>query len=233
MSLRTFTNKDGVVYDAENTEILYAEDMNALTEYVDPSASKTAPVDADNIILTDSEASSVRKKLTWAYIKSVLKTYFDGIYAVGTIPVKASGSEIDTGTDDAKFATAKAIADSALTTTTELNTRTSYKKAEVVLSDGATPALDASLGDVFTLSAGGNRTIAVPSNPVAGQKIIIRHYASGGARTLALNTGTNGFRFGSDITALTETASGKTDYIGCVWNSVDSKWDVVAYVKGF
>jgi hypothetical protein len=30
------------------------------------------------------------------------------------IPVKASGAELDTGTDDAKFATAKAIADSAL-----------------------------------------------------------------------------------------------------------------------
>src|SRR5205085_1277649 len=32
------------------------------------------------------------------------------------------------------------------------------------LTDGATPALDASLGDVFTLAAAGDRTIAVPSN---------------------------------------------------------------------
>lgn len=106
-------------------------------------------------------------------------------------------------------------------------------EAVSVLSDGATPALDASLGNIFTLSAGGDRTIAVPSNASAGQKIIIRHYASGGARTLALNTGANGFRFGSDITALTQTASGKTDYIGCIWNVADSKWDVVAYIKGF
>ena len=101
------------------------------------------------------------------------------------------------------------------------------------LSDGATPALDASLGKIFTLSAGGNRTIAVPSNPVLRQSIIICHYASGGARTLALNTGAGGFRFGTDVTALTETASGKTDYIGCIWNATDSKWDVVAYIKGF
>jgi len=106
-------------------------------------------------------------------------------------------------------------------------------EAVSALSDGATPALDASLGNIFTLSAGGDRTIAVPSNASAGQKIIIRHYASGGARTLALNTGANGFRFGSDITALTQTASGKTDYIGCIWNAADSKWDVVAYIKGF
>lgn len=103
----------------------------------------------------------------------------------------------------------------------------------VALSDGATPALDASLGNVFTLSAAGDRTIAVPSNPVAGQKIVIRHLASGGARTLALNSGAGGFRFGTDITALSQTASGKIDYIGCIYNSADSKWDVVAYVKGY
>lgn len=101
------------------------------------------------------------------------------------------------------------------------------------LTDGATPALDASLGNVFTLAAAGDRTIAVPTNARSGKKIIIRHLASGGARTLALNSGANGFRFGSDITALTQTASGKTDYIGCIWNATDSKWDVVAVAKGF
>lgn len=101
------------------------------------------------------------------------------------------------------------------------------------LADGATPALDASLGTIFTLAAAGNRTIAVPTNPTNGQKIVIRHLASGGARTLALNTGAGGFRFGTDITALTATSSGKTDYIGCIYSSIDSFWDVVAYVKGF
>jgi hypothetical protein len=103
----------------------------------------------------------------------------------------------------------------------------------VALADGATPALDASLGNVFTLAAAGDRTIAIPSNASNGQKIIIRHLASGGARTLALNTGAGGFRFGTDVTALTQTTSGKTDYIGAVYSSIDSKWDVVAYAKGY
>ena len=233
MALRTFTNKAGVEYDADNTEILYAEDMNALTGYVDPSASKTAPVDADTVILTDSEASSARKKLTWAYIKSVLKTYFDGIYAVGTIPVKAIGSELETGTDDAKFVTAKALTDSTYVKEAAMYGFYDIYLKKVNLTDGATPALDSQAGGVFRLAASGNRTIAVPSNPIAGKKIVIQHYASGAARTLALNTGANGFRYGSDITALTETASGKTDYIGAIWNDTDSFWDVVAYVKGF
>lgn len=101
------------------------------------------------------------------------------------------------------------------------------------LVDGATPALNASLGNIFTLSAAGDRTIAVPTNPVTGQKIVIRHFASGGARTLSLNTGAGGFRFGSTITGLTQTASGKTDYIDCIWNESASFWDVIAYVKGY
>lgn len=114
-----------------------------------------------------------------------------------------------------------------------LTSTAALKEAVVALSDGATPALDASLGNIFTLAAAGNRTIAVPSNPTSGQKIIIRHLASGGARTLALNSGAGGFRFGTDVTALTATESGKYDYIGCVYNSTDSKWDVVAYAKGY
>lgn len=105
--------------------------------------------------------------------------------------------------------------------------------AVVALTDGATPALDASLGFMFTLAAAGNRTIAVPTNATNGQKIVIRHLASGAARTLALNSGAGGFRFGTDITALSQTASGKTDYIGCIYSSIDSFWDVVGYVKGF
>jgi hypothetical protein len=73
----------------------------------------------------------------------------------------------------------------------------------------------------------------VPSNAVNGQKIVIRHFANGGSRTLALNTGAGGFRFGTDITALTATGSGLMDYIGCIYNGVDSFWDVIAYTKGF
>lgn len=103
----------------------------------------------------------------------------------------------------------------------------------VDLVDGATPALDASLGSVFRLTAAGDRTIAVPSNPRAGQRITIRHKASGGARTLALNSGAGGFRFGSTITALTATTDTKVDYIDCIYDATDNKWDVVNYVKGY
>lgn len=52
--------------------------------------------------------------------------------ATGTIPVKASGAELTTGTDDAKFATAKAMADAGL------NTRLSSKVVTVSKDVSAT-----------------------------------------------------------------------------------------------
>lgn len=107
----------------------------------------------------------------------------------------------------------------------------------VALTDIATVALDAALGNTFRLLAAGNRTIGVPTNkPGSGQsqKIIIMHEASGADRTLALTTGSAGsFRFGTDITALTATTNGLVDYIGCVYNQTDDRWDVVSYSKGF
>lgn len=108
-----------------------------------------------------------------------------------------------------------------------------YSKTVGTLTDGATVAIDASLAEMFNLSAGGNRTILAPTNPqFDGQRLLIRHYASGGARTLTLSEGTLGFRFGTTVTALTETTSGKYDYIGAIYNLADTIWDVVAYSKG-
>ena len=108
----------------------------------------------------------------------------------------------------------------------------------VTLADQIPPIpLDASEGSVFELTAGGNRTILAPTNsPATGhtQKMVIRHIASGGARTLTLTTGAAGaFRFGTDLPSLTATASGKTDYIGAIWNELADRWDIVSYVKGF
>ena len=103
----------------------------------------------------------------------------------------------------------------------------------VTLTDGASVALDARLGSVFRLDADGSRTLGAPSGPTDGQKIVIQHFAVDGNRTLTLTTGAGGFRFGTDITALSVTTSGTTDYIGAIYNPTDDRWDVVAYTKGF
>lgn len=61
-------------------------------------SSKTTPVDADLILLSDNAASFGIKKLSWANLKATLKTYFDTLY------IALAGNQTITGkksfTDD-------------------------------------------------------------------------------------------------------------------------------------
>ena len=73
-ALETARTIDGQSFDGSANITVIAPGTNA-------AASKTTPVDADQLPLVDSAASNVLKKLTWANIKATLKTYFDTIYA--------------------------------------------------------------------------------------------------------------------------------------------------------
>lgn len=100
------------------------------------------------------------------------------------------------------------------------------------LTDAATIATDASLGNYFRVTLAGNRTLGNPTNSTDGQKVVweISQDATG-SRTLTL--GSN-FVLGTTITSttLTTTAS-KTDFLGAIYNSTAGKWRVVAFSKGF
>lgn len=127
------------------------------------------------------------------------------------------------------------LANPALTgTATAVNLTQSgrYLSTPDTLTDAATIAVDASLGNDFTVTLGGNRTLGNPTNSVNGQKIMFAIRQDGtGTRTLTLGTD---YRLGADITAVTlSTAVNKTDYLGVRYNSTDSKWDVIAFVKGY
>lgn len=103
------------------------------------------------------------------------------------------------------------------------------------LTDAATVLVDASLNDVFTLTIGGNRTLGNPSNPPSStnrQKLLFIITQNGtGNNTLALGTS---YAFGADITSITlSTGANKKDYLGVMWNPDTSKWDVIAFVKGY
>jgi hypothetical protein len=103
----------------------------------------------------------------------------------------------------------------------------------VVLTAGASVTIDASLGDYFTLVANtASWTLQTPTNPTHGQRIMLRVKQDGtGSRVVTYGAG---FRFGTDLlAAVLSTAINKTDYLGFVYDSVDTKWDVVAFVKGY
>ncbi len=92
---RTRENKNGVVYDADKTTILFTED-------IDKGDLEITAIETELGTLPKGAFGSVKLRL-------------EDIEAdTATIPVKATGAEIDTGTNDTKFVTPKAVTDSTI-----------------------------------------------------------------------------------------------------------------------
>lgn len=102
----------------------------------------------------------------------------------------------------------------------------------VTLTDASTIAVNALLGNIFTVTLGGNRMLGNPTGAVNGQRLTFRIRQDGtGNKTLSFDTK---FRFGTDLTSITlSTGANKTDYIGVIYNSTDDKFDIVAIMKGY
>jgi hypothetical protein len=100
------------------------------------------------------------------------------------------------------------------------------------LTDGANIATDASLGNHFRVTLGGNRTLDNPTNLADGQRIVWEFIQDGtGSRTIALGSK---FAFGTDITGVTlTTTASKRDFMTAIYNSTADKLHVVAFVKGY
>jgi hypothetical protein len=83
--------------------------------------------------------------------------------------------------------------------------------AVAALTDGATISVNAALGNVFTVTLGGNRAMGAPSNPVDGQVIRFRVTQDGtGSRTLTWNSV---YDFGSGSAPTLTTTAYKTDIL--------------------
>lgn len=148
-----------------------------------------------------------------------------------TLPVKATGAELDTGTDDAKFATAKALADSKYVKRDETATVTNKRVNPRIntIASSATPTPVGDTTDEFTVTAlAAGATFAAPTGtPVNGQKLIIRIKDNATARALAWNAI---YRASSDLDLPTTTVASKTMILGFIYNSANSVWDFVAFL---
>lgn len=83
--------------------------------------------------------------------------------------------------------------------------------AAVPLTDGATIALDASLGNFFSVTLAGNRTVAI-ANMVGGQTVQIKVTQDGtGSRTLTITAGSGGATLVSGTPL--STAAGSVDIV--------------------
>ena len=104
--------------------------------------------------------------------------------------------------------------------------------AVVELTDAAQIAINASLGNDFRVTLQGNRTLANPTNPTDGQKIVVQvTQGSGGPYTLSFGTA-YGFAAALPSPELS-TAAGSTDLLAFIYNAGMEEWLLVAYVTGF
>lgn len=93
-------------------------------------------------------------------------------------------------------------------------------------ADTATLTVDSDTYDIYAVTALAQAlTIAAPSGtPAAGRRLVIRLKDNATGRALTWNSA---FR-AIGVTLPTTTVASKTHYIGCIYNAVDSKWDVLA-----
>ena len=102
----------------------------------------------------------------------------------------------------------------------------------VALTDTATIALDASLGNDFRVMIAGNRSLGNPSNPADGQKIILQ-ITQGAGGSFAITWG-SAYEFSDGLSQpVLSTTAGQTDLLAFIYNAARSKWLLAAFVKGF
>lgn len=194
--------------------------------------SYTTPLNADVLPVVD-DANDTTKKVSWANIKATLKTYFDTLYTY-TIPVKATGAEINTGTDDAKFATAKAISDSNIAfisdipvkaTGTEVDTGTDDAKfltSKAVNDSHNIPDVAPSTSGNVLTSNGTDWISALPVGAAVASGSFSQSISTGAFANLFSITSLNGDADGMWELIVEGTSVGSSSKIKMMFNSSDS-----------
>lgn len=105
-------------------------------------------------------------------------------------------------------------------------------RAWTTLTWSSTITIDASTYGGFTITLGGPTTIATPTGASADKSIMfrLRQDATGG-RTV---TWSSAWNFGADLygVGVASTANQYT-YVGAIYNSTTSKWDIIAWARGY
>lgn len=183
-----------------------------------PTAGKVLVGDGTNMVLstpTFPNASATSGKI----IKS------DGTnWVASTETYAAPSTSGNVLTSDGTNWTSAAPAVSASSTTTFTNKRITLRTS--VVASSATITVDPANYDmIVATSLAVACSVVATGAPTEGEKYIIRLLDNGTARAIGFN---GSFRAGTDVALPTTTVAGKTIYMGFVYNSNVSKYDLVA-----
>jgi hypothetical protein len=139
----------------------------------------------------------------------------------GTITIGGTGTDPTVKVSSATLASLAPLASPSFSGTATFAKTVS---TPVTLTDAATIAVDASLGNLFRVTLGGNRTMGAPSTPSDGQMISFEILQDGtGSRTLTWASGAGGFQFDAPTPTLT-TAVGARDFLRFSYNTSANRW---------
>jgi len=162
-----------------------------------------------------------------ALINALLKVYNE----TNDTLLKATGAEINTGTEDAKIVTPKAIADSTIPTAASTTTFTNKRitKRITTITSNAAPTVNTDNCDCVTITAQAADITSMTTNlsgtPTDGQMIIISITDNGTARAITWGAS---FEASGNVSLPTTTVISTRLDVGFLYNTVTNKWRCVA-----
>jgi len=162
----------------------------------------------DDVIykVDDASGTPLSRKITWANVKAVLKTYFDTLYQAVWSYATLTWAE------------------------TLTNKRINIRVNTITTNATPTPAWDTT--DEFTVTALEEAAeFAAPTwTPTDWQLLLIRIKDDWNAWGLTWNAI---YRASTDLELPTTTIVSKTLYLQFVYNTTDSKWDLLGLLDNF
>lgn len=160
-----------------------------------------------------------------ATVPSFLSVSGSPITTSGTLAITLSGTALPIA-NGGTGATTLAGASIATYSGTETLTNKRIDPRDVTATTATSLTPDVSVGDIYCYTAlASGLTINAPiGTPTNGDKLIFRLLDNGTGRALTWN----GTYTAIGVTLPTTTTANKTTYVGCIYNSNNTRWDVIA-----
>jgi hypothetical protein len=185
----------------------------------------TATTSGDNVTVTVAGGGSGTVTNVAATVPAFLSVAGSPITTSGTLAITLSGTALPIA-NGGTGATTLAGASIATYTGTETltNKRIDPRVTSAASASSLTPDISASDVYAFTALAAGLTINAPTGTPLDGDKLIFRLLDNGTSRALTWNATYTVI----GVTLPTATTISKTTYVGCIYNSNNTRWDVIA-----
>lgn len=212
------------------TPVAHTHTASEITDF-DTEVANNSAVAANTAKISFDSASSTKLAgiETSADVTDATNVAAAGAFMTGT----NDSDDITEGSTNLFMSSAEQTKLSGIEALADVTDATNVKSAAVSETSVASSATPAPTGDklinrLYITALAANATISAPSGTLAnGNTLIIRIKDNGTSRTLAYNSV---FR-AVGVTLPTATTASKTIYLGCIYNSTDSKWDVTAVAE--